>query len=326
MMMRKALVTGANGFIGAALTQRLLRDGIEVRAMCRRAANGRALAGAEVVEGNILDAPAVHRYAQGCDVVFHVAAVGSGSAAFQYNVNVEGTRHVIHAAHEGGAQRFIHVSTIAVYGPVNGRIDESQPHRLTRSDFYGQSKSLGEKAAWSFAQRVGLPMVSVRPGMVIGPRSQLWSKTMYEIASRYPIPMINEGHGHAHPIYVDDVVDLLVTAATHPAAPGQAFHAAPDPAPTWADFMGCYARMAGNTRPVINIPVELASPLAKIATMMTRFTGRPVDVTGSLQFWASRATYSMACAADLLGWQPKVSLAEGMALTEPWLKGINHVA
>src|SRR5262245_26623025 len=88
--MRKVLVTGANGFIGSALVRRLLRDGVEVRALCRTQDKGKALAeaGAEIVGGNILDTRCLRRYVPGCDTIFHLAAVGDGTAPYQYNVNV----------------------------------------------------------------------------------------------------------------------------------------------------------------------------------------------------------------------------------------------
>src|SRR5262245_48512348 len=145
----RALVTGANGFIGSALSRRLLHDGIAVRAMCRSAEKGRALAdkGAEVVQGDIQDAAITRRYAEGCDVVFHVAAVGAGSAMLQYAVNVQGTRNVLRAAHEAGAQRFVHVSTVAVYGyNVSGPVDESHPQHPSKLDFYMRTKAMGEHA------------------------------------------------------------------------------------------------------------------------------------------------------------------------------------
>jgi nucleoside-diphosphate-sugar epimerase len=323
--MRKALVTGANGFIGSALCRRLLQDGASVRAMCRAPARGQALAeaGAEVVGGDVQDSRVVHRLAEGCDLVFHVAAADiSRSAAYQYNVNVQGTRNVIHAAHKAGAERYVHVSTVAVYGyDIDGPIDEDQQHRPSRDDYYMQSKSLGEKAAWSYAERSGLPTVAVRPAFVYGPGSGLWSRTLYDICRRYPVPLIQQGCGHAHPIFIGDLVDLLVSVATHPNAPGNAFHAAPDPAPTWQEFLGYYAAMAGNTS-TINLTIGALKPVAAAATLLKRMSGRPVDASGALQYMGRRMTYKMTRAAQVLGWRPRISLEEGMARTEPWLRSL----
>jgi nucleoside-diphosphate-sugar epimerase len=319
--MHKALVTGANGFIGSALTLRLLNDGIAVRAMCRTPQKGRLLAeaGAEVVGGDIQDREALAKYTQHCDVVFHVAAV-TGSASYSYNVNVTGTQQVIEAAYKAGVDRFVHISSVAVYGyAVEGTVEESRPHSPSPHDFYSQSKSLGETAIWAYAHRSGLPTVSIRPAFVYGPGSGLWSRTLYEICRRFAMPLVNGGQGHAHPIFISDVVDLLITAATHPDAPGHTFHAAPNPAPSWADFLGYYARMAGTTR-TVSLPQNALRPLAALLTELTHLTGKPLDVAGVLQFWDHRATYSMASAAAVLGWRPQINLKEGMGLTEPWLK------
>jgi nucleoside-diphosphate-sugar epimerase len=162
-------------------------------------------------------------------------------------------------------------------------------------------------------------VVSVRPAFVYGPGSIFWSRQLYRVCRRYPVPLVGGGRGHAHPVYIDDVVDLLVTVATHPDAAGHAFHAAPDPAPTWHEFIGYYAKMAGN--PVtISLPVEPFKPLGLAVTYLTHLTGRPVDTVGLALHMTRRITYGMARAASILGWHPHVGLDEGMSRTEAWLK------
>jgi nucleoside-diphosphate-sugar epimerase len=292
--------------------------------MCRSANNGRSLAdnGAEIVAGDVQNPVLVERYAAGCDVVFHIAAVGSGSMAYHYNINVEGTRNVFRAAARADAQRFIHVSSVIVYGyDIAGRVDETYPQRLSRADFYMQTKAMGEQLVWDLAQASGLPTTAVRPAMVYGPGSNFWSRTLYNICQRYPVPHLDHGSGNAHPVYIDDVIDLLVTAANHPAAPGHVFNSAPDPAPTWSEFLGYYARMAGNTAS-LNVPLSVVQPLGALITLLTRLTGRPVDAYGAMQIMRRQATYSMAKAARMLDWSPQFSLEAGMALTEPWLKAL----
>lgn len=319
--MHRALITGANGFISTALALRLIGDGVAVRAMCRSAVKGQhlAAAGAEVVTGDVQDQAGLRRHAAGCDVVFHLAAV-MGSASYAYNVNVIGAVNAIEAAHLAGAARFVHISTVAVYGyDVAGRIDESHPQHPSRHDFYQQSKSIGEQAVWAYARQHGMPTVSIRPAMVYGPGSSFWSKRLYEVCGRYATPLVDGGRGHAHPIFIDDVVDLLITAAVHPDAPGNAFHAAPDPAPTWSEFLGHYARMAGNTR-TLDVPVSPLKTASPLVTLLTRLAGRPFDLDGTLRFWGHRATFAMTRAADRLGWRTRISLEVGMRLTESWLK------
>lgn len=322
--MRRALVTGANGFLGSALVMRLLRDGVAVRAMCRSPQKGAHLgeSGAEVVGGDVQDAERLVELAQGCDVIFHVAAAATG-AARTYNVNVVGTRNVVRAAHQAGTARFVHVSTVAVYGfGVEGRIDESHPQAPSANDFYQQSKALGEAAMWAEARRLGVPASSVRPAFIYGPGSRFWSRQLYDVVARFAAPLIEDGSSHAHPIFVEDVVDLLVTCATHPDAPGGVFHAAPDPAPSWAEYLGHYMRMAERSA-VVRLPVNVLSAFGPAAALASRLRGDAFDLAGFLRFMGHRATFSMALAAEQLNWRPRYTLEEGMALTEPWLKGVS---
>jgi 2-alkyl-3-oxoalkanoate reductase len=281
-----------------------------------------AEAGAEVVRGDVQDPAILPTCVQGCDVVFHVGAAMNGSAAYQYNVNVQGTRNIVRAAHKGGAERLINVSSIAVYGAnIDGPIDEDHVQEPSRDDYYMQSKQLGEKAAWDYMKRTGFPVVSVRPGFIYGPEGGLWSRGLYSIVRRYPMPLIDGGTGHAHPIFIDDLADLLITTATHPAAPGNAFHATPDPAPTWKEFLGYYAQMNDNMR-VIDLPSNAIKPIGSIVQRVSRWVGRPIEVTGSLKYMTKNITFCMTRAAEILGWQAKTTLREGMGLTEPWLKSL----
>lgn len=328
--MRRAFVDGANGFIGSALVRRLLKDGVAVRVMCRTPEKGKSLgeAGAEVVSGDVQDARCLKRYLEGCDTVFHAAAVGDGTASYQYNVNVQGTLNVAEAAHNAGVERFVHISTVGIYGlEIDGPIRVSQPPGRNHDYFYGQAKAIGERTLWAYAQRTGLPVACLRPAFVYGPGSKFWSRGLYQLCLRSMMPLVDSGHGNAHPIYIDDLVDLLITSATHPDAPGHVFHAAPDPAPTWRDYIGHYIRMTGLTLESATIAlsperISLFYVPGKLLTMLTRLTGQPRDIIGLMNYMGSRVTYVMDDAVQLLGWRPKFSLEQGMAATEPWLKGL----
>src|SRR5258708_21078610 len=191
--MEKALITGANGFIGTALTDRLLREGVSVRAMCRSAERGNPLAqkGAEVVQGDVRDAELLKRYAVGCDVVFNLAAIGTGDWDTQHSINVEGARHVMDAAEGMGVQRFVHVSSIAVYGyEARGRVDENYPQRPPSNDYYMRTKSEGESLIWELAGKSNLEVVTVRPGYVYGPRSRTGSEAYYKRFQRHGYVML----------------------------------------------------------------------------------------------------------------------------------------
>ncbi|MFQ3535647.1 MAG: NAD-dependent epimerase/dehydratase family protein [Aggregatilineales bacterium] len=323
MSIQSALVTGANGFIGAALTAELLRRGIAVRAMCRTPRKGAVLArlGAEVVAGDVQDRARLTELARGCQLFFHVAAAMNGTAAYTYNVNVLGAQNAVWAANQAGCARFVHVSTIAVYGfTVRGLVYEDAPLQPSRDDYYALSKALGERVVQSEARRLALPFTIVRPAYVYGEGSQFWSRQLYDLARRAPIPLVDGGRGKAHPIYIGDLCDLLICVAEHPKAVGEIFNAAPDPAPTWAEFLGYYARMADRSGSIA-VPASLLIGIAPLVTALTRLRGTPFDLAGYLRMLSHQATYSMAKASALLGWQAATTLEEGMARTERWLHG-----
>ena len=166
----RALVTGAAGFIGGHVVAALAEAGAEVRAFDRRAT---AHDGVEPVLGDVLDADAVRRAADGCDAIFHLAAVYSyaqADARAMHAVNVEGTRVVLDAAARNGRGRVVHTSSCATCGPVRGRpateADGPPPWELDVP--YKRTKLDGERLALR-AAREGLDVVVVNPTTPVGP-------------------------------------------------------------------------------------------------------------------------------------------------------------
>lgn len=318
----RVLVTGASGFIGGALVARLVQDGARVRGLVRSEAKGAGVAalGAEPVVGDLLDGDSLRRAAQGCRVVFHVGAVTGGPAALQYAVNVAGTGRLLQAARQAGASRFVLVSTIAAYGYATPDLVHEGLPLQPGPEHYGQSKALGERLLWDRAAELGLAAAVVRPGMVYGPRSGFWTGRLFDLMKRRPAPLPGDGQGFCPAIYIDDVIDLLVTVAVHPRAPGEAFNATPDPPPTWREFLGAYAAMAGH-QAFVPVPFPLLNLAAALLEPLLRLRGNPQPVRGMVRaVLAGRKVYSMAKAARLLGWRPRVPLAEGMAQAEAWLR------
>ncbi len=316
------LVTGASGFIGGALVKRLLGDGAAVRGLVRSAEKGAWVEslGAEVAIGDLRDSDAVRRAVQGCMVVFHVAAATGGPEALQHAVNVTAAGRLVELACEAGVHRLVHVSTIANYGyePLDV-VTEETPLRPGR-EFYAESKTAGERQVMARAAALGLPVTVIRPGMVYGPRSGFWTGVMFNLARRRFVLLPGDGTTYCPAIHIDDVVDLLVTVAEHPRAVGEVFNAAPDPPPTWRQFFGAYAAMAGHQNFLL-VPIWLLRVGGALAELGTRLSGEPQPVRGMVAaLMARRRVYSMDKAARLLDWRPQVSLADGMVSAEAWLR------
>ena len=176
--MTRALVTGANGFLGSAVVRALLADGTAVRAFARAGSDRRNLVGldVEIAEGDVTDRGSLATATTGCDAVFHVAAdyrLWVADSAPMYRANVEGSVNVLEAAAAAGAARVIYTSSVAVLGINRDRTpaDESTPVSVDDMvGHYKRSKFLAEVAVRKRAQELGFPVVTVNPSTPIGPR------------------------------------------------------------------------------------------------------------------------------------------------------------
>lgn len=317
----QVMLTGATGFLGGALANRLLDDGAHVRLLARSPEKARRLAalGADVFEGNLDNVDAVRRAAEDCAYVFHVAAATSGNLAQQRAANVEGTRTMLQAAIEAKVRRFIHVSTISVYG-YNYRGDVTEEQRLAHSaDPYVNTKREAEELVRDTANKRGIAYSIIRPGQIYGPRSGLWTGQLFQLARLNPTPFPGDGSGSFHAIFVDDVVEMMITMATHPAAENEVFNCSADPAPTWREFLQGYSRLAGHQN-WLALPVPLFRVIAGITMLLAPRDTILRDLPDLLDLLQSRTTFKTSKAQERLGWSAKVSLEEGIRRCEPWLR------
>jgi nucleoside-diphosphate-sugar epimerase len=322
--MKTVFVTGGTGFLGGALIHALSAQGIQIKALVRNPQKGEKiahLAGVELIHGDLTaDTAWMDTALNGVDVVFHVAAALGGDMAQQHAMNVDATRALALASAKAGVGRFVHVSSIAVYGYRDRKIvTETAPLMPKPSRYiYAVTKAQGESALINVAKDHNLAYTIVRPGMIYGANSTTWTKAMFKIAKRKPTLFIGNGSGASSVIYVDDVVDMLILCATHPNAVGHAFNCSPDPAPTWREFLGGYSALAGH-QSWLGIPTILIKLLIPIIRPFSK-SDIIKDGRGFLKYLTDNTTYSTQKARDLLGWSPKISLDEGIKRCIPYLK------
>lgn len=319
---KSCLVTGATGFLGGAIVKRLSDDGAIIRALARRPNRDdyiRDLPNVEVVQGDIVDFERMKTVTKDCDIVFHVAAALGGNLAYQKRINVEGTHNVVKAAVSANIKHLVHISSIAVYGfQHNIDITENTPRNPYR-DPYNVTKAQAEEVLIDLAQQYYLPYTIIRPGMIYGPRSHFWTYEWFKRAKNNPTIFIGDGSGHCPVIHVDDVVDLTVLAAIHPNAIYQAFNATPDPSPTWRDFLSGYAKLAGHQN-WFGITPAIMRPVSYVLEALFALRSEPKDLPHLLAFMQKKLTYRMDKAHNLLDWQPKVSLEDGIQSCIPYLR------
>lgn len=340
---RRVLVTGGTGFLGGRLVEKLIREhGAQVRVLVRDVSRTSRIArfDLEMVHGDVTDSHLVENAASGCEVVFHCAYGNRGSAEEQRTVNVDGTEAVAAAVLRQGAGRLVHVSTMAVYGrTADGDVDETHDFDGP-GDLYSQSKREAEELLGELYRRHQLPMTILRPSCVYGPYGLAF--TIYPLrelrAGR--LLVVDGGLGLCNAVYVDDVVDALVLAATEPAAVGETFLVSGDEPVPWKDFYGAYERMLGRVGTISRTVEELRSCARRRASdreqsheLLRRlaasgFGAAAVEAAPSfdvpsehmLDFYTARTRLRIDKARRLLGYRPRFDLGRGMKLTESWAR------
>jgi len=319
---KKVLVTGATGFIGGRLAARLDREeAAVVTGTGRKLDDVPALAGTGVklARADLQDADALRAALKGQQVVFHVAAwLGADrpNPDSAHAVNVEAVDRVLRLAAEAGVERLVHVSSVAVYGPPpDGPVAEDAPLDLSdRNDEYGRTKAQGEQIALRLGRELGLPVAVVRPGMVYGPGSSAWTVAMFKLVSRGVPVIFGPGDGRAGLVHVDNLVDLLLRAATRDEAVGHAFNAV-DVCIPWRDFFAFYGAMAG--RKPRGVPMWVARLIVSANDLLP--LGLPLN-RQRLDYIQARPRYLSDKAERELGWRHRVDLRQGMSQSEDWLR------
>jgi len=314
----KALVTGANGFLGRSIVRRLLRDGADVRAFVRP---GRAThcTGAEIVEGDICDEGAVTAAVQGVDWVVHAAALVATSGTWEAfaEANVRGTRRVIRSAHAAGVKRIVHISSLSIYAVRDDgvTITEDSPYESESESRGGYSRSkLAADRVALFEAAHGAPVVVLRPGLLYGPgRRPPVARQSFSVAGcklllttpRYTLPMT----------YVDNVADAVFLALHAVDAPGSAFTIVDDNVPQ-LKYVTTYRSVSGERWHPVFLPVGAVAAAALMVERGLRLARRRSPITYHQVRRATRsAWYDCARARAVLGWQPAVSVEEGLRLT-----------
>jgi nucleoside-diphosphate-sugar epimerase len=329
--MRRVFVTGASGFIGGRLVQRLVSafPGCEVRCLVRQWSPELKTLGVVQVAGD-LDGDRSHDLT-GVDAVFHCAAMVSdwATVAEIRRVNVAGTSRLLAAATQARVRRFVHLSTTDVYGhPHGGPHDETTSVAPHFRNWYSQSKAEAEAEVWR-AGAAGLPATILRPATVYGPGSV---KVIGEIARALragQMIVIDRGRTVAGLCYVDNLIDALLAAACRNEAVGEAFNIADDEPTTWRDLLDDLSTGLDCLPVRFSLPYGFAMMLAlacehgyRVSRRITGLTLPPLLSRQAVQLMGIDQRFMTEKANRLLQHQPKVRYREGgLARTLAWLRG-----
>jgi dihydroflavonol-4-reductase len=314
----RALVSGATGFVGAAVARALLHEGWQVRALVRSGADRTNLQGLalEIAVGDLTEPCSLDRALAGCEALFHVAAdyrLGAPDPDRLYRTNVEGTRNILQAARHAGVGRIVYTSSVATMGiPSDGTPgDERTPVGLAGMiGHYKRSKYLAEQLVLE-AAKDGLPVVIVNPSTPVGPgdvKPTPTGQVVLDAASGRMPAYVDTGLNIVH---VDDVAAGHLKAF-HRGRSGERYILGGQDM-TLREILADISRLVGRSPPRIRLPYAAVLPIAHLAEILAKVSGRSGRITlEGVRMSRKRMFFSSAKAARELGysWRPPADAFE----------------
>lgn len=315
--MNKIFVTGAAGFVGQALSRRLLPTGKKVVAAVR-SAPGRIHATEIVHVGDIGSSTVWGRALLGVDAVVHLAArvhdvAGHARLADYREVNSLGTIHLARAAAEAGVRRFVFLSSVKVNGETTRGLPFTADTAPNPRDFYAISKWEAEQALQRIASESGMDVVILRPPLVYGPNVKAnFLRLLRWVDMGIPFPL-GAVDNRRSMIYLRNLVDVLIACLEHPAAAGNTYLVSDGEDVSVPDLLRGIAAVMGKSVRLWNCP-------EKLLRLMAQCVGKSAEANrllDSLQVDSSKIRRE-------LSWTPPFSVQQGIQETVEWYMNANN--
>ncbi len=314
--MTRVALTGATGFVGSHVLDRL--GDREVALLVRGAKSADALAGPRrtIVRGGVDDERALGALAAGADVVFHVAGLVAARSEGEFlAVNRDGTAAVARACLRAGVRRLVHVSSIAATGPAEAGHpvhDATWPRPVTP---YGRSKLAGEEAI----RATGVEHVIVRPPVVYGPRDRQILR-LFRLARLGVAPLMGDGSQILSVVHARDLADAIVAAAEAPA--GRTYHAAHPEIVSQRALVEAIGHAVGRAPWLLPLPAPLVRASLVVSGAVARLARRAtvLDPTREQELLGPAWTCTSEGLERETGWRARVPLAQGLAETAAWYR------
>jgi dihydroflavonol-4-reductase len=324
MTIGKALVTGANGFVGSHLVERLLSRDYRVISLVRKTSNLRWLSGLKVeyVYADISEKDSLKNVSKDVDFVFHVAGLTKAKSKEEYfRANYQGTKNLIEACVEDNPQikRFVYISSQAAVGPgKDGQpLDETAPGNPITD--YGKSKLEGEKIVLECSSR--LPVTIIRPPAVYGPKdSDILS--FFKVANKGFKTLLGKGESYLSLCYIEDLVEGIILAAESPKAIDQIYFIADDRIYSLREAFEIIAQVLNKKAITLRIPNIFLFMVAFISENIFSLLGKPtvINMQKAKEITQKYWLCDVSKAKRDLGFSPKYRLEEGAKKTVRWYK------
>nr|WP_090886022.1 NAD-dependent epimerase/dehydratase family protein [Evansella caseinilytica] len=323
------LVTGGTGFLGKKLAERLCQMKYRVTAIGRNQSVGKQLAesGITFIQADLGDKEVIKECCKGMDYVFHCGALSSPWGVYEefYHSNVAGTVNVIEGCKEHRVKRLIYVSTPSLYFGYDPRLDVRETDALadTFINFYTKTKYWAEgKIDEAFA--AGLPVITIRPRAIFGPGDNAIFPRLIQTGQEKFIPLIDGGNAMIDLTYVENVVDALLLCMTSPEQTlGEKYNITNGEQVLLKDVLTRTFHKLEQSFRVRRIPYPLAFRLAALLEWSAKkFQGgkEPLLTKYTVTVLARSQTLNIEKAKAELGYEPRITIDEGIALFAEWWK------
>jgi len=317
----KIFISGATGFVGGHLAENLIKENHEIKTLVRKSSDVSFIKtlGVDITYGDITDYASVKAAMEGCELVYHAASSRFSTSIkypVYYDVNVKGTRNVMHTAIETGVSHVVYCSTVGVYGwSCKIPVDENTP--LNPNGLYSKTKLEGERLVSKYCDKYGISAVIARLTSVYGPRDFFWLKLFQDIVKKRFI-MIGSGKSHHHITYIDDIVQGLKLCGKMQNSSAKSYIIGSKEIPTVAQIVKTIAEESGVHLQVKKIPAPPFAATYKVFRLLTKgFSTEPL-IMRKINFFIKEHMYDISKARNELNYLPKISLREGIKQTLCW--------
>lgn len=320
----KILVTGATGFIGSSLVEKLVKDGQEVTVFSRQPgspANLKRLKAA-LCYASFNEPDTLKEAARGKEIIFHLAGLINAPRELLHlyrQANVLTTRNLLRAADRSVLRAFVYCSSVAVYGQLkNLPADEKTPP--SPDNLYGQSKYEAEEVCLDFFKKEQMPVSIVRPTWVYGPRDRRTFK-LFKAIKKGAFAIIGDGKIRIHPLFIYDLVNAFKLCAFNEKAGGKIFLIGGEETLDLNNLVSLIAKALGRIPPRLHIPLKLAKTGAfTLENLYRPFGKKPPLSRRRLEFFTRNQQFNISRARRELSFEPEYGLPEGINITVNWYR------
>jgi nucleoside-diphosphate-sugar epimerase len=307
----KCFVTGANGYVGRCLIERLTRQQHEVIGLLHQSTPKKPVNGVTYIKADITDSETFCSYLKDIDVIFHCAAKVSdhGPKKDFYTVNVKGTEQLINASAPYDIKQFIYLSHL--------------PYESSkRKSPYSQTKQIAESVLKKAYQKTGFPVTIIQPGNIYGPGDTTWVTRPINAITQNRLLLVEHGTGIFHHTYIENLLDALLLCIHESKCIGQNLIITDgDNSTTWATYFNDLARILGKKPIQKSISKKTANILGSLMiTLLPPFGITPWVSPFAVDILTNTKTYSLRETQQIINYKPKVPYKEAMQQIACWIQ------